>query len=84
MYRRAVVVLIFAAVAAMLLWMFPGPLFSTAPRPDLDSSLTFENVELDPDNPQTIELRTKAKSAMNALVTMADHSNAAAIVPLKH
>jgi hypothetical protein len=70
MYRRALVVLIFAAVAAVLLRMFPGPLFSTAPRPDLDLSLMSGNINLDPDNPQTIELRTTAKSAMNALVTM--------------
>lgn len=83
MYRRALVVLIFAAVAATLLWMFPGPLFSAAPRPDLDSSLIFRKVELDPDTPQIIELRTKAKSAMHALVTMASHSSAVAIVSLK-
>jgi len=69
MYRRAIVVLIFAAVAAVLLRMFPGPLFSAAPRPDLDLSLMSGNINLDPDNPQTIELRTTAKSAMNALVT---------------
>lgn len=70
MYRRALVVLFFAAVAAVLLRMFPGPLFSAAPRPDLDLSLMSGNINLDPDNPQTIELRTTAKSAMNALVTM--------------
>jgi hypothetical protein len=70
MYRRALVVLIFAAVAAVLLRMFPGPLFSAAPRPDLDLSLMSGIINLDPDNPQTIELRTTAKSAMNALVTM--------------
>lgn len=71
MYRRALVVLIFAAVAAVLLRMFPGPLFSAAPRPDLDLSLiSSRNINLDPDNPQTIELRTTAKSAMHALVTM--------------
>lgn len=83
MYRRALVVLTFAAVAATLLWIFPGPLFSAGPRPDLDSSLIFRNIKLDPDNPQAIELRAKAKSAMQALVTRAGHSKTAVNVSLK-
>ncbi len=69
MFQRTIVVLIFAAAAAALLIMFPGPLFNDISNTRPNFSPTFsDTMPMDADDPQTIELRIQAKSAMNALV----------------
>jgi hypothetical protein len=71
MYRRAIVVVFFAAAAVALLMKFPGPLFGGVPQPEPTFSNTFsDNFPMDFDDPKTVELRAEAKSAMNDLIAM--------------
>jgi hypothetical protein len=71
MYRRAIVVLLFAAAIAALLMIYPGPLFTGASHSEPNLSATFSDaMPMDSDDPQTIELHAKAKSAMNELVAI--------------
>jgi hypothetical protein len=69
MYRRTIVVLIFAAAVAALLMTFPGPFFDDFSNTRPNFSPTFsEAMPMDADDARTIELRIEAKSAMNAIV----------------
>ena len=70
MYRRAIVVLSFAAAIAALMVIYPGPLFTGASHSEPNFSERFSAMPMDFDDPQTIELHAKAKSAMNELVAM--------------
>jgi len=71
MYRRAIVVLSFAAAIAALLVIYPGPLFTGASHSEPNFSERFSAVmPMDFDDPQTIELHAKAKSALNELLAM--------------
>jgi hypothetical protein len=71
MFRRAIVVLSFAAAIAALMVVYPGPLFSGASHSEPNFSERFSAaMPMDFDDPQTIELHAKAKSAMNELMAM--------------
>ena len=71
MYRRAIVVLSFAATIAVLLMIYPGPLFTGASHSEPNFSERFSAaMPMDFDDPQTIELHAKAKSALNELLAM--------------
>jgi hypothetical protein len=71
MYRRAIVVLSFAAATAALLVVYPGPLFTGASHSEPNLSEAFSPaMPMDFDDPQTVELHAKAKSAMNELMAM--------------
>jgi hypothetical protein len=71
MYRRAIVVLSFAAATAALMVVYPGPLFTGASHSEPNFSERFSGaMPMDFDDPQTIELHAKAKSALNELVAM--------------
>ena len=71
MYRRAIVVVSFAAAIAALIVIYPGPLFTGASHSELNLSEAFNaTMPMDFDDPQTIELHAKAKSALNELLAM--------------
>ena len=71
MYRRAIVVLSFAAAIAALMMIYPGPLFTGASHSEPNLSERFSAaMPMDFDDPQTVELHAKAKSAMNELMAM--------------
>ena len=71
MYRRAIVVLSFAAAVGALMVVYPGPLFTGASHSEPNLSEAFSTaMPMDFDDPQTIELHAKAKSALNELVAM--------------
>ena len=71
MYRRAIVVLSFAAAIAALMMIYPGPLFTGASHSEPNLSERFSTaMPMDFDDPQTVELHAKAKSAMNELLAM--------------
>ena len=71
MYRRAIVVLSFAAATAALMVVYPGPLFTGASHSEPNFSERFSAaLPMDFDDPQTVELHAKAKSAMNELMAM--------------
>jgi hypothetical protein len=71
MYRRAIVVLSFAATIAALLVIYPGPLLTGASHSEPNLSEAFSTaMPMDFDDPQTIELHAKAKSALNELLAM--------------
>ena len=71
MYRRAIVVLSFAAATAALLVIYPGPLLTGASHSEPNFSERFSAaMPMDFDDPQTVELHAKAKSAMNELMAM--------------
>ena len=71
MYRRAIVVLSFAAAIAALMVVYPGSLFTGASHSEPNLSEAFTTaVPMDFDDPQTIELHAKAKSALNELLAM--------------
>ena len=71
MYRRAIVVLSFAAATAALMVVYPGPLFTGASHSEPNFSERFSAaMPMDFDDPQTIELHAKAKSALNELLAM--------------
>jgi hypothetical protein len=71
MYRRAIVVLSFAAAVGALMVVYPGPLFTGASQsePNLSEALSAA-MPMDFDDPQTVELHAKAKSALNELLVM--------------
>jgi len=67
MYGRAIVVLICGAAVAALPLMFPA--FTGAPHTELTlSRASTSDVPMDSDDPQTLELRMQAQSAMNTLL----------------
>jgi hypothetical protein len=71
MYRRAIVVLSFAAAIAALLVIYPGPLLTGASHSEPNLSEAFSDaMPMDFDDPQTVALHAKAKSAMNELVAI--------------
>ena len=71
MFRRAIVVLSFAAAIAALMVAYPGPLFTGASHSEPNLSEAFSTaMPMDFDDPQTVELHAKAKSAMNELMAM--------------
>jgi len=71
MFRRAIVVLSFAAATGALMVVYPGPLFTGASHSEPNFSERFSAaLPMDFDDPQTIELHAKAKSALNELVAM--------------
>ena len=71
MYRRAIVVLSFAAAVGALMVIYPGPLFTGASHSEPNFSERFSAaMPMDFDDPQTIELHAKAKSALNELLAM--------------
>lgn len=68
MHRRATIVLIFAATAALLLLRFPGPAFRGNTKSAHDvTPIWSENMPMDSDDAETLELRRQAKSALAAL-----------------
>ena len=71
MYRRAIVVVSFAAAIAALIVIYPGPLFTGASHSEPNLAEAFSTVmPMDFDDPQTVELHAKAKSALNELMAM--------------
>ena len=77
MYWRAIVVLSFAAAIAALIVIYPGPLFTGASHSEPNLSEAFSAaMPMDFDDPQTIELHAKAKSALNELLAMQSKKSA--------